>query len=100
MRRIHAFTIAVVPGAALAGMFAATRTTQLGPRRRPGSDGSDREAKPAARQDRKALLAGSPRTDAVTAAQTVVYVRPKPIHVVHRKGGEHDESEGESGRDD
>ena len=31
MRRIHAFTIAVVlAGAALAGLFAATRTTQLG----------------------------------------------------------------------
>ena len=31
----------------------------------------------------------------------VVYVRPKPIvHVVHRRGGEHEEGEGEDERDD
>lgn len=105
MRRIHAFTIALVlAAAALAGLFAATKTTQLG----AAAHAKVPTAKIAKRNRQldkieKALLAETRRGPVVQSQpqQGVVYVRPKPIvHVVHRKGGEHEEREGESGRDD
>jgi len=53
----------------------------------------------------KALLAETRRAPGTRAQSRpgVVYVRPKPlVHVVHRKGGEHEDGEraAESGRDD
>jgi hypothetical protein len=105
MRRIHAFTIAVVlAGAALAGLFAATRTTQLGAAahaRVPTAQIAKRNRQ--LDKIEKALLAETRRGPEAQSQprQGVVYVRPKPIvHVVHRKGGEHEASEGESERDD
>jgi hypothetical protein len=99
MRRTHTFVIAVVLAvAAVAGLFAVSRTTQLGAATRTQVPARQLAARN--RQlDRieRALLVqaqGSPR--AATQAPTI-YVRPKPIvRVVHRAGGEH-ENEAEGG---
>jgi hypothetical protein len=103
MRRIHTFVIAVVLAvAAVAGLFAVSRTTQLGAAAR-----TQVPARQLAERNRqlgrieKALLAqaqGSPNAATRTAAQApTIYVRPKPIlRVVHRAGGEH-ENEAERG---
>ena len=107
MRRTHTFVIAVVLAvAAVAGLFAVTRTTQLGVAAR---------AQPPARQlaarnrqlDRieRALLTQaqrSPRAATQAAAQApTIYVRPKPIvRVVHRAGGEHENEREAGGVDD
>jgi hypothetical protein len=108
MRRIHTFVIAVVLAvAAVAGLFAVSRTTQLGAATRAQVPARQLAARN--RQlDRieKALLAqaqGSPRAATRAAAQaSTIYVRPKPIvRVVHRAAGEHEnETEGDGGFDD
>jgi hypothetical protein len=104
MRRTHTFVIAVVLAvAAVAGLFAVSRTTQLSAATRTQVPARQLAARN--RQlDRieRALLVqaqGSPR--AATQAPTI-YVRPKPIvRVVHRAGGEHEnEAEGGGGFDD
>jgi hypothetical protein len=108
MRRIHTFAIAVVLSvAAAAGLFAVSRTTQLGAATR-----SQVPARQLAARNRqldkieKALLARaqrSPRGATQSSAQApTIYVRPKPIvRVVHRVGGEHENgSEGDGGSDD
>jgi hypothetical protein len=102
MRRIHTSVIAVVLAvAAVAGMFAVSRTTQLGAAARTGVPA----AQIAARNRQldkieRALLAEAKgpaqAASQVTAQRPTVYVRPKPIvRVVHRAHGEHeDEAEG------
>jgi len=102
MRRIHIFVIAVVLAvAAVAGAFAASRTTQLGAATH--TQVSPRQLAARNRQlDRieRALLAQaqSPQAATQAAAQRgTIYVRPKPVvRVVHRAGGEH-ENEGSGG---
>jgi hypothetical protein len=108
MRRIHTSVIAVVLAvAAVAGVFALSRTTQLG----AAAHTQVPAAQIAARNRQldkieRALLAqaqGAPRAASQVAAQRpTVYVRPKPIvRVVHRAHGEHeDEAEGDGGFDD
>jgi hypothetical protein len=108
MRRIHTFAIAVVLAvAAAAGLFAVSRTTQLGAATR-----SQVPARQLAARNRqldkieKALLAQaqrSPQAGTQPSAQAgTIYVRPKPIfRVVHHAGGEHEnEAEGDGGFDD
>ena len=106
MNRAHATVIAVVLAlAALAGVFAAVKTTQLG-----AAAQTRVSAAQAAKRNRrldaieKALLARAARPTKAGAPQSapVVYVRPKSIvHVVHRRGGEHEsEQEGRGGSDD
>ena len=103
MRRIHVFVIAfVLAAAAVAGLFAVTRTTQLGAATRAQIP-SWQVAARNRQLDRieKALLARAqraPRANRPARAQTpTIYVRPKPIvRVVHHGGGE-DDNEGESG---
>ncbi len=103
MRRIHIFVIALVLAlAAVAGLFAVSRTTQLGAATRTQVPARQLVARN--RQlDRieKALLVQaqrSPHAATQAAAQRpTIYVRPKPIvRVVHRAGGEH-ENEAEGG---
>ena len=107
MRRTHTFVIAVVLAvAAVAGLFAVTRTTQLGAAAR--TQVPTRQLAARSRQlDRieRALLAqaqGAPEATRAAAQTPTVYVRPKPIvRVVHRAGGEHEnEAEGNGGFDD
>jgi hypothetical protein len=108
MKRTHALLMAVaIAVAAVAGTVAALRTTQLGSASAPRADSAaiarqnralDRAQRVlAAELRRKPPALPAARTAAPpSAAQTVVYVRPKPIvHVVHRRG----EHEAESGRD-
>jgi hypothetical protein len=115
MKRTHALLIALVLAlAALAGTFAALRTTQLGAGQAARSTGLsaaqvaqrnrvlDRAQAALAAELRKQpppLPASNPAGAAPASAQTVVYVRPKPIvHVIHRHGGEHEAEHGsESG---
>jgi len=107
MRRIHTFVIALVLAlAAVAGLFAVSRTTQLGAAMRTQVPARQLAARN--RQlDRieKALLAQAQRSShAATQAgaqRPTIYVRPKPIvRVVHRAGGEHEnEAEGDGGFD-
>jgi hypothetical protein len=108
MRRIHTFVLAVVLAvAAVAGLFAVSRTTQLGAATR-----NHVPARQLAARNRQldkieqALLAQAQRsphaaTQAAAYAPTI-YMRPKPIvRVVHRAGGEHEnEAEGEGRFDD
>ena len=103
MKRIHTFVIALVLAvAAVAGLFAVSRTTQLGAATRTQAPARQLVARN--RQlDRieQALLAQAQRSPhAVTQAaaqRPTIYVRPKPIlRVVHRTGGEH-ENEAEGG---
>ena len=105
MRRTHAFVIAVVLAvAAVAGLFAVSRTAQLGAATRTQVPARQLVARN--RQlDRieRALLAqaqGSRQGVTQAAAQApTIYVRPKSIvRVVHRAGGEHEnEAEGDGG---
>jgi hypothetical protein len=106
MRRIHTFIIAAVLAvAAVAGLFAVSRTTQLGAATR--TQVSSRQIAARNRQLDKieqALLAQAQHAPhaatRATAQVPTVYVRPKPIvRVVHHAGGEH-ETEGERGSDD
>ncbi len=105
MKRIHAFIIAVVlAAAALAGLLAAVRTTQLGATARaqvPTTQIAKRNRQLAMIEKRllaEAQQAHGPRPQRQAG---VVYVRPNPIvHVVHRTGGEHEDGEGESEHDD
>jgi hypothetical protein len=106
MRRIHTFVIAgVLALAAVTGLFAVSRTTQLGAAARTQVSSSQIAARN--RQlDRieKALLAqaqAAPHGAAGAQAPTI-YVRPKPIvRVLHHAGGEHEnEAEGNGGVDD
>ena len=114
MKRTHAVLIALVLAfAVVAGTFAALRTTQLGARQtsQTASLTSTQIAQHNRALDRAqaALVAelrkqppALPATGAASLrlvpAQTVVYVRPKPIvHIVHRHGGEN-EAANESGR--
>ena len=103
MTRINALLIALIIGfAALAGTFAATRTTHLGA-------AAQKQSATALAQRRKQLAAGeaalrkalaaSPATTAArtpaTGAQRVVYVRPAPIVIhKHRAGGEYESRDG------
>ncbi len=107
MRRIHIFVIAVVLAvAAVAGAFAASRTTQLGAATH--TQVSARQLAARNRQlDRieRALLAqaqgSSPAATQAGAQAPTIYVRPKPIvRVVHRAGGEHDNEREGGGFDD
>ena len=107
MRRIHTFVIAVVLAvAAVAGLFAVTRTTQLGAATRTQVPARQLAARN--RQlDRieRALLAqaqGSPNAATQAAAQApTIYVRPKPIvRVVRHAGGEHENERERGGFDD
>jgi hypothetical protein len=108
MRRIHTFVIALgLAVAAVAGLFAVSRTTQLG-----AATHAQVPARQIAARNRqldrieRALLAQarrSPEAAPRAAAQApTIYVRPKPIvRVVHRAGGEHEnEREGDEGFDD
>jgi hypothetical protein len=108
MRRSHTFVIAVVLAvAAVAGLFAVSRTTRLGAATR-----IQVPARQLAARNRqldkieKALLAQAqhsphPPTQAAAQASTI-YVRPKSIvRVVHHARGEHEnEAEGEGRFDD
>jgi len=107
MTRIHTSVIALALALALvAGLFAVTRTTQLGAATRVQVP--TRQLAARNRQlDRieKALLAqaqSAPRATAQDAAQTpTIYVRPKPIvRVVHHAGGEHESETEREGRFD
>jgi len=102
MRRIHTFAIALVlAAAAIAGLLAVSRTTQLGVATRTQVSAGQIAARN--RQlDRieRALLAQAQRASngATTAAaqRPTIYVRPKSIVRVVHHGGEH-ENEGEGG---
>jgi hypothetical protein len=106
MRHIHIFVIAVVLAvAAVAGAFAASRTTHLGAATH--TQVSARQLAARNRQlDRieRALLgqAQSPQAATQAAAQRgTIYVRPKPVvRVVHRAGGEHENEREGGGVDD
>ena len=107
MRRIHTFVIAVVLAvAAVAGLFAVSRTTQLGAATR--TQVPARQIAARNRQlDRieRALLAqaqgSSPAATQAGAQAPTIYVRPKPIvRVVHRAGGEHENEREGGGFDD
>jgi hypothetical protein len=115
MKRTHALLIALVLAfAVVAGTLAALRTTQLGTRQTTAvglSSAQIAQRNRALDRAQAALLAelrkrppALPAVHTVHAvttprpapAQTVVYVRPKPIvHVIHRHGGE-SESGGDS----
>ena len=108
MTRIHTFVIALVlAAAAVTGLFAVSRTTQLGAATR-----TQVPARQVAARNRQldriesALLARAQRAQhgatRVAAQAPTIYVRPKPIvRVVRHAGGDHeDEAEGESGFDD
>jgi hypothetical protein len=104
MQRIHALIVAaVLAAAAVAGLSAALRTTQLGASAR-STISTAQIAKRNRQLDKieRGLLAEARRA-AKTAGRRqapVLYVRPKPIvHVVHRSGHE-GEHEALSGRDD
>lgn len=102
MRRIHVFVIALLlAAAAVAGVFAVMRTTQLGAATRAQVPVRQLAARNR-RLDRieKALLVQAQHaahgTTAARAEAPITYVRPKPIiRVLHHGGGEH-ENEGES----
>ena len=104
MTRIHTFVIALVlAAAAVAGLIAVSRTTQLGAATRPQvPPGRSRPGNRQLDKIEKALLAQAQRAPhgaAQAAAQApTIYVRPKPIvRVVHHAGGEHEnEAEGET----
>ena len=107
MRRIHTFVVAVVLAvAAVAGLFAVSRTTQLGAATRTQVPARQLAARN--RQlDRieRALLAQarrSPHAATQAAAQApTIYVRPKPIvRVVRHAGGEHENERERGGFDD
>lgn len=123
MKRTHAFIVAVaVAFAAIAGTFAALRTTQLGANANASSHVSAAQiAKQNLALDRaeRTLLAelhkrppalpplpvaSRPATaPAAAAPQTVIYHRPPPVvHVIHRHGGEqeHDGQDDGGGLDD
>lgn len=112
MKRTHALLIALALGiAVVAGSFAALRTTQLGSRatarnvssaqiakqnqalnRAEAALRAELHRKPPAISALRALPPASalPAVPAA-AAQTVIYHRPAPIvHIIHRKGGEHE----------
>jgi hypothetical protein len=119
MKRTHAFAVAIaVAFAAIAGTFAALRTTQLGANARATTHvGAAQIAKQNLALDRaeRALLAElrkkppalpplpaashpSHVTAAAAAPQTVIYHRAPPIvHVIHRHGGEQDGHDGSDG---
>jgi len=104
MTRINALLIALIIGfAALAGTFAATRTTHLGAaaQKQNAAALAQRRKQLAAGEAalRKALAASPPaaaaRTAPATGAQRVVYVRPAPIVIhKHRAGGEYESRDG------
>ena len=118
MKRMHALLIALALGiAVVAGTFAALRTTQLGSK----SVATNVSSAQIARQNQALTRAeaalraelrrtppaihGLPATHAAPPAQTVIYRRPPAVvHVVHRKGGEHEGEvaggEGRGGLDD
>ena len=109
MTRINALLIALLIGvAALAGTFAATRTTQLGAAARKQNAAAlvQRQRQLAAGEAalRKALAASPAPAKAAapsSAAQRVVYVRPAPIVIhKHRAGGGEYEARDGGGRDD
>jgi hypothetical protein len=108
MTRIHTFVIALVlAAAAVAGLLAVSRTTELGAATHaqvPARQIADRNRQ--LDKIERALLAQAQRaphgaTQAAAQAPTI-YVRPKPIvRVVHHPGGEHEnEAEGQGGFDD
>jgi hypothetical protein len=125
MKRTHALIVAVVVAfAAIAGTFAALRTTQLGANATATSHVSavqiakqtralDRAERTLLAELRKKPPAIPPlpvashpgAAPAAVAPQAVVYHRAPPIvHVIHRHGGEHegqgDGSDGGGGQDD
>jgi hypothetical protein len=92
----------VLAAAAVAGLFAVLRTTQLGAATR--TQVPARQIAARNRQlDRieRALLAQAQHAARGAAQAPTIYVRPKPIvRVVHHAGGEHEnEAEGEGGFD-
>jgi hypothetical protein len=93
MNRTHTTLIAILLTlAALAGLFAALRTTHLGAAGRTKVSAAQ-IAQRSRRLDaiEKTLLTHASRTPAAGVSSTapVVYVRPKPIvHVVHRGDGD------------
>ncbi len=109
MTRINALLIALMIGvAALAGTYAATRTTHLGAvaQQQSAAQLKQRQQRLAAGEAalRKALAA-SPAPAAASsrpaAAQRVVYVRPAPIVIhKHRAGGGEYEARDGGGSDD
>ena len=117
MKRRHALIVAVaVAFAAIAGTFAALRTTQLGANATRGARvGSAQIAKqnhaldraertllaelskkpPALRPLPAAAIPTAAPAVAAAAPRTVVYRRPPAIvHVIHRHGGQEHEAEG------
>jgi hypothetical protein len=110
MTRFNALLIAVLIGfAALAGTFAATRTTHLGAaaQKQNAAVIAQRQRQLAAGEAalRKALAAKPAPVKATPAtasgAQRVVYVRPAPIVIhKHRAGGGEYEARDGGGRDD
>jgi hypothetical protein len=105
MRRIHTFLIAgVLALAAVTGLFAVSRTTQLGAAARTRvSSGQIAARNRQLDRIEKALLAqAAPGGTAQAQAQVpTIYVRPKPIvRVLHRAGEHENEAEGNGGFDD
>ena len=125
MKRTHALIVAVaVAFAAIAGTFAALRTTQLGSNATKASrvsgtqiasqnralDRAERTLLAELRKKPPALPSlpvsrASASAPAAAAPQTVIYQRPPAIvHVIHRHGGEHEHetehSDGGGGGDD
>jgi hypothetical protein len=111
MKRTHALLIAVVLAlSAVAGTFAALRTTQLGARqaahgavlgtaqiaqRNRALDRAQAALAAELRKQPPPLPPASAAGATPASAQTVIYVRPKPIvHVIHRHGSEHENERG------
>lgn len=101
MKRIHTLVIALALGiAAVAGSFAAIRSTQLGaasttPHVTPAQFAAQSRALNRAEAALRAELRHKPPalSSQQSGAQpvTVIYHRPPAIvHVVHRRGGEHE----------
>ena len=94
MNRTHATVIAIIIGlAAVFGLFAATRTAQLGSAARNAASAQivaeQRRIAAAERSLRRQLAQKPPSAAASAAAPRTVYVRPAPIIVhLHRHGGD------------
>jgi len=119
MKRTHAFAIAIVVAfSAVAGTFAALRTTRLGANAQATTHVSTAQIvnqNRAIDRAERALIAElrkkppavpplpvashpAPIAAAASAPQTVIYHRPPPVvHVIHRHGGEQDGREGPDG---
>ena len=119
MKRTHAFAVVIIVAfAAIAGTFAALRTTRLGAsaqatthvsaaqivKQNRALDRAERalvaelRKKPPAVPPLPVASHPAPITAAAAAPQTVIYHRPPPVvHVIHRRGSERDGQEGSDG---